>query len=165
MNEPVNDPQADLQQEELLDRALHELPLRRAPARLESRVLQELRRRAALPWWRRSFARWPRTVQAAFGVMCAALIVLTGLAAARLAADLGSLQLSGALSMSWVQQLSMLVGVAAELTASLAHFVPADWIYAGLAASTALYAALFGLAVAAYRTLYINSESAGDLGS
>lgn len=42
-----------------VDRALHELPEQSAPAELTSRVVAELARRAALPWWRRSPSRWP----------------------------------------------------------------------------------------------------------
>ena len=62
--------------ERLLDRALHELPSRRAPPTLESRVIRELDRRAALPWWRRSFAHWPLLARAGFLVIGAALIRL-----------------------------------------------------------------------------------------
>ena len=49
-----------------------------------------------------------------------------------------------------------------ELAAALARAVPADWVYGGLALSAALYAALFGLGVAAYRTLYLDSTLPGD---
>jgi len=57
-----------------VSRALREVPLRRAPPSLESRVLAEIGRRAALPWWRRSFARWPRPARAGFTVTCGALV-------------------------------------------------------------------------------------------
>src|SRR6185437_10884347 len=60
--------------EQLLDRTLHPLPLRRAPPTLQSRVLEELQRRAALPWWRRSFAHWPSAARAGFVLVCLALI-------------------------------------------------------------------------------------------
>lgn len=42
------------------DRVLRQLPGRRAPASLIPRVLAELRRRAALPWYRRPWTDWPR---------------------------------------------------------------------------------------------------------
>lgn len=42
-----------------VDRALRELPDQPAPAALNSRVVAELARRAALPWWRRSLSSWP----------------------------------------------------------------------------------------------------------
>jgi hypothetical protein len=164
MSEPVNEfDDTERAQEALVHRALRELPLRRAPARLEYRVLQELGRRSALPWWRGSFMRWPRTVQAAFGFTCAALTVLTVIASGRVGAHLGALQPAAALPMSWLQRLTTLAAVAEELTASLGRLLPVGWVYAGLVASVALYAALSGLAVAAYRTLYLKSEPAGDL--
>ena len=68
----ANTPEEEL--ERLVDRALHDLPLRRAPHTLESRVFAELERRAALPWWRRSFAHWPLPARSAFLVICIALI-------------------------------------------------------------------------------------------
>ncbi len=49
-----------------------------------------------------------------------------------------------------------------ELAALIVRAVPPEWLYAGLAVSAALYAALFGLGAAAYRTLYLNSKFAGD---
>jgi len=153
----------DSELEERVDRALAETTLRRAPATLESRVLQELRRRAALPWWRRSFAAWPGTVRVAFAVSCSALVAATVLVAARANMEVGSLHLSAALSGRWTQAIWGLFGVARELTGPIAAAVPPAWIYAGLAASAALYAALFGLAVAAYRTLYLKIENAGEL--
>jgi len=56
------------------------------------------------------------------------------------------------------------VGVAGEL-ASLMRIVPPDWVYEGLAASVVLYAALFGLGIAAYRTLYLDPNSQSELTS
>jgi hypothetical protein len=56
--------------ETLVGRVLKETPVRRAPSSLESRVLREIGRRAALPWWRRSFSRWPRIARAGFTLVC-----------------------------------------------------------------------------------------------
>ena len=42
--------------EQLIDRTLRELPLRRAPRTLETRVLAAIAARQALPWWKRSGA-------------------------------------------------------------------------------------------------------------
>jgi hypothetical protein len=118
--------------ERLLDRTLHELPLRRAPFTLESRVLGELERRAALPWWRRSFAYWPLLARAAFLVICGGLIRLAFLA--------GATTVAGVRSLSW---------------ASLARTEPPTWAYEGIAVCAVLYAVLFGLGAAVYRTLYL----------
>src|ERR1700738_3597831 len=82
--------------ERLLDRALRELPLRRAPLTLESRVFGELQRRAALPWWRRSFAHWPLLARAAFLVICGVLIRLAFLG--------GATAVAGVRSLSWARE-------------------------------------------------------------
>ena len=50
---------------------LRNLPDRKAPAGLEARVLAEISRRAALPWWRKSFAHWPVAVRLGFLILSA----------------------------------------------------------------------------------------------
>jgi hypothetical protein len=144
--------------ERLVDRALRELPPRRAPRSLESRVLGELERRDALPWWRRSFAHWPLPARTAFIVMCLALIGLALVAAATAVAGMQSLHASGALSLSWAREAGVLVASAANLAALLSRIVPPAWLYAGIAACAVLYAVLFGLGAAVYRTLYLQPQ-------
>jgi hypothetical protein len=133
--------------ERLLDRTLHELPLRRAPLTLESRVFGELERRGALPWWRRSFAHWPLLARAVFLVICAALIRLAFLG--------GATAVAGVRSLSWAREVGGFTASAANLAAWLAHTVPPTWAYEGIAVCAVLYAVLFGLAAAVYRTLYL----------
>src|SRR5476649_1202935 len=87
--------------EQLIHRTLREQPARRAPRSLEQRVLAELERRAALPWWRRSFAHWPLPARAGFLVICAALIGLAFVGGAAAMDSLRSLNDSGALSLAW----------------------------------------------------------------
>lgn len=149
--------------ERLLDRTLRELPARRAPPTLESRVLGELERRAARPWWRRSFAHWPQAARTAFVLICGGLIGLAFLGGAWAAVGLRWLHESGALSIPWARQAMAITGVAGELAALLADAVPAAWLYDGLAVSAVLYAALFGLCIAAYRTLYLHFGTAGEI--
>jgi hypothetical protein len=132
--------------ERLLDRALHGLPLRRAPAALESRLFGELERRAALPWWRRSFAHWPPPARAVFLVICGALIELAFLG--------GATAVAGARSLSWAREAGMLVASAGNLAAVIAHTPPA-WVYEVIAVCAVLYAILFGLGAAVYRALYL----------
>ena len=74
----TNDPQ---KLEAAVHRVLRGLPERKAPAGLEGRVLAELARRAALPWWRKSFAHWPAAIRAGFfaGSVLAAALVVSGL--------------------------------------------------------------------------------------
>jgi len=133
--------------ERLLDRALHGLPLRRAPLTLESRVFGELERRAALPWWRRSFAHWPPLARAVFLVICGALIKLAFLG--------GATAVAGVRSLSWAQEAGVLVASAGNLATLLAHTPPPLWAYEAIAVCAVLYAILFGLGAVVYRALYL----------
>ena len=148
---------ADRRLETAIDAALRELPLRSAPPSLELQVLEELSRRAELPWWRRSFASWPLVARVGFVLMCVLLIGLAFVGGVWAMQSLGSPAL-GSLSMPWARHLFALMGALGEL-ASLVRIVPPNWVYEGLAASVALYAALFGLGIAAYRTLYLDPNS------
>jgi hypothetical protein len=148
-------PENDDSLEQVLDRALRRLPLRPAPLTLEARVIQELERRAAQPWWRHSFKQWPATAKAAFVAICGALIGLVLLGGDWPAAAVRSLHASDALPLSAARQAMTLVTTAGELVALLAHVFPLTWLYAGLAAGALLYATLFALGAAAYRTLYL----------
>jgi hypothetical protein len=140
--------------ERLLDRALRELPLRRAPLTLESRVIRELNRRAALPWWRRNFAHWPLLARAAFLVICGALIWLAFLGCAT--------AVTGVSSLSWVREVAGLTASAANLVTVLARIELPTWFYAGAAVCALLYAVLFGLCAAVYRTLYLQPLNGSD---
>jgi hypothetical protein len=156
----------EIDREESLDRemearvgqALRTLPERRAPATLESRVLDALARRVPLPWWRRSFGEWPAAARVAFGVTSAVLVVLTVLAAAAANANLGALSASRALSMPVLHDASVFFVITRTLNVSLASILSSSWVLGCLIASAALYAALFGLAIAGYRTLYLNAD-------
>jgi hypothetical protein len=147
--------------ERLVDRALHDLPLRRAPATLESRVFAELQRRAALPWWRRSFAHWPLAARAGFLVICIALIGFVFVGGAAAMDALRSLSDSGALSLSWVRAAGVLMASAGNLIALLTRAVQPGLLYGGIAVCAALYAVLFGLGAAVYRTLYLRPKNGG----
>jgi hypothetical protein len=143
--------------ERAIDQALGELPLRKAPAALEARVLAELSRRIALPWWRCSFAAWPQIARIGFVLVSIALVGLALVGGVWAVENLGSPAL-GALSTPAARHLLALLTVAGQL-ASLGHIVPAHWLYEGLAASVLLYALLFGLGITAYRTLYLDPTS------
>ena len=142
-----------------LGRVLHELPLRSAPATLEVRVLAELERRAAFAWWRRSFSHWPLLARAAFLLVSAVLIRLALLEGAVAVAGVRSLHQSGMLSLSWAQDVGVLAATAGNLIMLLARIVPPAWAYAGIAAAALLYAVLFGLGAAVYRTLYLQPHN------
>lgn len=154
MTEPT-DPEGQLAR--LFERTLRDLPPRRAPSTLEARVLCELRRRALLPWWRRSFSHWPAFARAGFGLGSAVLIAWIFAGGALLMEVLQSLPTSGERWIPWGRSAVALAGAVAQLAAALARAVPLSWIYEGLAVSAVLYAALFGLGIAGYRTLYRSS--------
>jgi hypothetical protein len=140
--------------ERLLDDALRTLPLRRAPPTLESRVLRELERRAALAWWRLSFPHWPLLARAAFLVICAVLIRAAFLG--------GAAVLAAVRSLDWARDVGMLMSSGANLAGLLTRFAPPAWLYGGIAVCAVLYVVLFGLGAALYRTLYLQ-PAAGDL--
>jgi hypothetical protein len=147
--------------ERRVDRALRELPLRSAPGTLESRVFAELERRAALPWWRRSFAHWPLAARAGFLVICIALIGLAFAGGTAAMDGLRSLNDSGALSLAWAREAWVLMSSAGNLLTSLWRAVPPLLLYGGLAVCAVLYAVLFGLGAAVYRTLYLEPQNGG----
>jgi hypothetical protein len=152
MKEPTED---DARLEELLDRTLRPARARRAPSTLESRVQGELRRRAALPWWRRSFANWPALARAGFVLICVALVGAVYLSGNWTSTNVEFLQRSSASSLAAVHQMSAVLTAAGELAAVLTHVIPSTWLYAALVAGSLLYVTLFGLGSAAYRTLYV----------
>jgi hypothetical protein len=146
----------DREMEARLGEALRALPARRAPATLESRVLDTLARRAPLPWWRRGFGEWPAAARVAFGVTSVALVVLTVLAAAAANANLGSA--SHAISTPVLHDASVFFVITRTLSVSLASILSSSWVLGYLIAGAVLYAALFGLAIAGYRTLYLSTD-------
>jgi hypothetical protein len=147
----MNADEHDEMLERMLDQTLTALPLRPAPATLEARVLGELQRRAALPWWRRSFAHWPLPARAAFIALCAVSIGLA-LWGAAAAADV-------VLSLAWAREAGILLITGANLAASLSHAALPAWLYGVIAVIALLYAFLFGLGAAVYRTLYLQPSS------
>ncbi len=147
--------------ERLLTQELHALPLRRAPSTLESRVFGELARRAALPWWRRSFADWPMGPRIAFILLSVALIGATFLGGISAVAGVRSLNEVGALLLSWMQPALVVMASVGGLAALLVRVIPPLWLYGSLAVGAMLYVILFGLGAAAYRMLY-RPSSAGD---
>jgi hypothetical protein len=145
--------EADLRLERVVDQALHQLPMRRAPLDLESRVLGELARRAAMPWWQRSFLQWPRAARVLLLGVCTVLGGLTIVGGARIVVNLGpALRPAHELDRAVA-----LLSTSKDLIATLVGTIPTMWIYEGLALAAILYAALFALGAAAYSTLYLEA--------
>jgi hypothetical protein len=71
-------PHDEQQLEAAVNRELKTLPTLRAPASLAARVMAEIERRQALPWYRRAWLTWPMPLRAvsfagllaAFGALC-----------------------------------------------------------------------------------------------
>ena len=147
---------------EKLERALHAtlraLPPRRAPRTLEARVLAELERRAALPWWRQSFAHWPLAARAVFLLASVALVKLTLMAAVGVMAgfDAGAFVAALSTPVAWAQAGVALMRGIAGFFALLFRSIPPVWLYGTVAFVAAMYAALVGLGAVAYRTLYVS---------
>ena len=141
--------------EQFIHRALRELPEHPAPRTLELRVLAEIERRRALPWWRQSYAHWPVAVRGAF-------LVLSAVAAAVLVAGLVLLArrpeataVAGALSDRSAAMLVLrsLAQAGSQAIYGVIHAIPSLWLYGALAFLAVCYATVIGVGAAAYRAL------------
>ena len=158
----MNKHEAEQKLEQALTQALGGLPLRRAPGTLEARVVGELQRRAALPWWRVSFANWPVGARIAFVLICAALVAATILGGASAYLGGNSWNEAFALVLSWIHPFLAVMSSVGGLAALLLRVIPPLWLYGGLGLGILLYVMLFGLGAAAYRTLYLWPASVGN---
>ena len=157
--------EAEQKLERLLDRTLRELPLRRAPPSLESRVLGEIERREARPWWQLSFVHWPELARVGFVLACGGLIWLSAFMGIWPVRIPGALHDPVALTVTWAREAAAFTDALGELVAALTRAIPPVWLSGGLAMSAALYSVLFGLGIAAYRILYLNSRTLGNIES
>lgn len=151
------DPQSALEHQ--VNELLRSLPLRRAPEHLSARVLEQLARRAAAPWWRRSFWHWPWLMRSVFLAACLVLIGISLLGTAgvpahvpALAGALGGMQLHAP---GWVGHLAAGPHAALALLSALVRALPAAWLEAIAVIAGAAYVLLFGLGAAAYRLLTV----------
>ncbi len=144
------------QLEQKIHAVLREQPSRRAPFSLEARVLGEIARRQALPWWQKSFAYWPAPVRTAFVVLGLALVA---------AALLGSMQLAGVVGTETIDNLlrpardaaATLRTAGAALWGLVDDFLPTistQWLYLALGVVGAAYALMLALGATAYRVLW-----------
>jgi hypothetical protein len=144
--------------EKFIHQTLRALPARRAPLSLESRVRAALEARAALPWWKQSFAQWPVPARVAFFIGSAGIAKLALMAIVWMMAGFDGAQLTSAFStqFGWIQTVSAVFAGVGNFCATLCRSIPPLWLYGGLAFVGLMYAALFGLGAAAYRMLYAN---------
>ena len=148
--------------EQVVTQALRGLPPRRAPGGLEARVLGELQRRASLVWWRRSFGHWPAAARAGFVFINVVLVAVTLLSGFSNVLGGRSFADFTALVMEWLRPFFAVLSSLGGLTPTLVHAIPQGWLFAALAVGAVLYAALFGLGAAAYRTLYLRPATVGN---
>jgi hypothetical protein len=142
--------------EKFIHRTLRSLPDRHAPATLEARVRAALESRAATPWWHQSWSYWPFWARAVFLLVCgglAGLLVYLGVA---VRTNVGALPLNTTFA-SVLHLFQSIVGlgrVLAECLAVIGRNIPSVWLYGIVLFVGGLYAMLFGLGTAAYRTLW-----------
>ena len=135
--------------EKLVHRALRAQPLERAPRSLEGRVFAEIERRAALPWWRKSFSSWPIAARLAFLVASVGFVKLSLGAAFWLVSpfETSTSPLDLPPEMSWIQT------VIAALSITL-RSLPPTWLYGAIGLLAIAYAALVGIGATVYRTIH-----------
>jgi hypothetical protein len=129
-------------------RLLRSLPDRAAPSGLETRVMAALAQRAALPWWRRSYAGWPVAVRILFFLVAggAAAISVVGLS------RVPALASAPSVLANWRVVYYSLI----EITATLVAAVPRIYLYGMLGVLGACYITLMGVG-AAFRSFLVRS--------
>jgi hypothetical protein len=146
------------QMEKMVHEALRSLPNRRAPASLEARVHAALEARAAIPWWHKSWAFWPRPVRTGFLVLCGAVMALIVLAGFYLQAGADSAATNQAIApvLSGASRIMGVVRGIENYATLVVRHIPAVWLYGTVAFVAGVYAMLMGLGAAAYRTLWVH---------
>lgn len=149
-------PRDEQKLEQLIDRTLRALPPLAAPPSLEARVLVALARRAALPWWRKSFAHWPLAARGAFFVVSALIVAL--LIAALLALSRGEgaqfLPQLGS-RFSWITALRETGAALADAVVAIVRAMPPLWLYGTIAFFAGCYAVLVGVGATAWRVFQL----------
>ena len=148
-------PDHDAKLERILHRALRDLPSRHAPRSLEQRVLAEIERRAALPWWRKSFAHWPLAARAGFILASAGFIKLALMLGVWVMAGFDGAQFKTAFApqFAWFDNAVVVVNAIAGFFEILFRNIPPLWLYGSLIFFASMYVMLFGLGAAAYKAL------------
>ncbi|MBL9211948.1 MAG: hypothetical protein JNL92_15930 [Opitutaceae bacterium] len=143
-------PDHDDKLEQFVQRAVRDLPPRRAPRSLEARVRAEIERRAGRPWWARSFAHWPAAARAGFVLLSLAFVGLFVVSGMWITPGLGGWLPAAA---GWIESGLTVLRALGSCLDIVERNIPPLWRYGGLAVVAALYFTLFGLGAAAYRVL------------
>lgn len=138
----------------LVQRAVRDLPPRRAPRSLEGRVRAEIERRASRPWWVRGFAHWPGPARAGFLLLSLGFVGLFVVSGMWITSGLEvRLPAAAAIPAGWIESGLTVLRALGGCLDIVERNIPPLWRYGGLAVVAALYFTLFGLGAAAYRVL------------
>jgi hypothetical protein len=158
----MNPPNRTLEEhlEHLVHEALRQLPPCRAPASLEARVLSEVAARAAQSHRAVGIDRWPLPARLALMLGCVLCIPLAWVLVMSLRMQLRyTLTATGALHvLHGFRGVSSALLLLAELAAQLARRIPGAWLFGGLLAAGALYAALCALGYLVVRSTAPHSK-------
>lgn len=140
--------------DKIIDKVCKQQPWLGAPATLSARVIAEIERRSALPWWRQSFRHWPVPVRAAFVAACGGAIWTS------LSAPLARVFSTVNAPVTWAYQtgatVSLVNSVFGHVSGDLARSISPLWLYGAGVGVCALYVFFAGLCAATYRTLYVS---------
>jgi hypothetical protein len=155
MNPPNNRESQD-RLERLVHRTLRQLPARPAPRSLEQRVLAEIERREALPWWRKSFVHWPVPARAVFLVVCVAIakLALMGSVWVMAGFDAAAFREAFAPQVAWMANAVAVFEAIRSCFEIVGRNIPPLILYGGAAFIAAMYALVFGLGAAAYKAIH-----------
>lgn len=142
---------------EQLHRELHQLPNLKAPKTLGPRVLAAIAARQEAPWWKKSWADWPRSMKLAFlvaGIAAIGGLVLAGTALPQLSTLTSGLTESvGGMFASLKPYYDFAARFAGSVGLMLGAAGPK--LYWSLAALTGLaYAVCIGLGTLGYRLVF-----------
>lgn len=148
--------------EQRLHRTLKASPNRRAPAALTERVLAAVAAQQALPWWKKSYAYWPASVQTGFVVL--GVLAMIGLNLANITLGEG-VQIGAAwapvqAALDALAKLQATGSALVQVGERLLPQISPIWVTTIGLGVICLYATFFGLAAATYRVLMPNSRSA-----
>jgi hypothetical protein len=156
--------------ERLIQRALSELPQRRAPASLERRVIEAIEGRTGDASrqgssWRESvhrggFASWPLTARAALIACCLASAIVVFLGLKELVTRIGLIAADPSIAgrLLALRHAGEAAAAFGALPARLIRAIPPDWLLGGVLATAVVYAVLFALVAIGYSTLYAQPE-------
>jgi hypothetical protein len=135
------------QLESLIDKTLREQPPRRAPADLESNVLAMIEQQLSRAWWQSGFVRWPVAARVGFALLSIGLVKFAIILGVWVGGGFKSVASLFSEATDWIHPL-------AHTVTSITDRIPAIWLYGGLVAICSAYVMLFGVGMAAYRTMY-----------